>query len=151
MSLHTGRASTRRAQALAGFLLTILAAPSSGLAQSTSGTITGLVTDSSGLAVANAQIEARDLGSNRTLKTASSATGSYTIAGLSPGLYMVRASLAGFKILQVDEVEVRVAQTTTQNIVLEVGQVTESVRVTGEAPLINPSSAAVTRTIRTSS
>src|SRR5687767_5269290 len=147
MTLHISRAWWRGPQVLAVVLLA-LAAVSSALAQITSGKITGLVTDSSGLAVAHAQIEARDLGSNRTLKTASSPTGSYTIAGLSPGLYMVRASLAGFKILQVDQVEVRVAQTTTQNVVLEVGQVTESVSVTGEAPLINPSSAAVTTTIQ---
>src|SRR5260370_36636952 len=117
------------------------------LSQSTSGTITGLVTDPTGSAVPGAQIEARDLSNNRTLKAVSSASGSYNIPGLAPGLYLITVSLAGFKTAQVEKVEVRVAQTTTQNIVLEIGQLSESVTVTGGTELLSPSSAAVTTTV----
>jgi hypothetical protein len=116
--------------------------------QSTSGTITGLITDSTGSAVPGAQIEARDLSNNRILKAESSASGNYTIAGLTPGLYLVTVSLGGFKTAQVEKVEVRVAQTTTQNIALEIGQLSENVTVSGETPLLSPSSAAVTTTIQ---
>jgi len=120
---------------------------SSRFAQSTSGTITGLVTDSTGSVIAGAQLEARDLSNNRTLKAESSAPGSYTIAGLYPGFYSIKVSLTGFKTSQIQNVEVRVAQTTTQNVVLEVGQVSENITVSGEAPLLSPSSAAVTTTV----
>ena len=116
--------------------------------QSTSGTITGLVTDPTGSAVPGAQIEARDLSNNRTLKAESSASGSYTIPGLTPDFYLITVSLAGFKTAQVEKVEVRVAQTTTQNIALEVGQLSENVTVSGGTALLSPSSAAVTTTVQ---
>lgn len=118
------------------------------MAQSTSGTITGLVTDTSGAVVSEAIIEARDVGSNRLVKTETSLSGSYTIPGLTPGLYVMKVALPGFKTAQIDHVEVRVAQTTTQNVSLQVGEVSESVSVSGEAPLISPSSAAVTTTVQ---
>lgn len=116
-------------------------------AQSTSGTITGSVADSSGAVVADATVEARDTGSNRIVKAVTSAAGSYTLPGLNPGIYEIKVSLAGFKTSQIDNVEVRVAQTTTQNIALRIGQVSESVSVTADAPLINPNSAAVNTTV----
>ena len=119
-------------------------------AQSTSGTITGLVTDPSSSVVAGAAVEGRELGSNRLLKTETSANGSYTFPDLAPGQYEIKVSLAGFKSAQATNVEVRVAQTTTQNFSLQVGQSSESISVSAEAPLINPNSAAVTTTISNS-
>jgi hypothetical protein len=117
-------------------------------AQSTSGSITGAVTDSSGAAIASTAIELRELGSNRTLNTESSAGGDFIFSGLAPGLYQLKASLSGFKTAQITQIEVRVAQTTTQNVTLELGQVSDQVTVSGEAPLISPSSAAVTTTVQ---
>jgi len=117
-------------------------------AQSTSGTITGLVSDSSGSVVVGATIEAREVVSNRVIKTETSQMGSYTLPGLAPGLYALKVSFSGFKTAELSDVEVRVAQTTTQNVTLQLGQITESVSVTGEAPLISPSSAAVTTTVQ---
>lgn len=121
---------------------------SSAYAQSTSGAITGIVTDPSGAVVINASVEIRDLSSNRVLKTTTSETGSYTVPNLPAGAYEVKVTLQGFKTTQIDQVEVRVAQTTTQNVVLQIGQVTENVSVTGDAPLITPTSAAVTTTVQ---
>lgn len=117
------------------------------LAQSSSGTITGSVTDSSGAIVGGAVIEARDLGSNRTVKTESTSTGNYSFAALPPGRYELKVSMSGFKSALATGVEVLVAQTTTQNFSLQLGAVTESISVSGEAPLINPGSAAVTTTV----
>lgn len=117
-------------------------------AQSTSGTINGLVTDPSGSVIAGAAIEIRDLGSNRVLRTTSSETGNYTVPGLPPGQYEVKVILRGFKTGIYGNVEVRVAQATTQNATLQVGEVTESISISGEAPLITPTSAASTTTIQ---
>ena len=116
--------------------------------QSTSGSITGIVTDPSGSVAVGANVEAKDLGLNRVLKTTTSETGSFTLPGLSPGMYELKVSLQGFKTAQFDQVEVRVAQTTTQNVMLQIGQVSDSVSVSAEVPLISPSSAAVTTTVQ---
>lgn len=117
-------------------------------AQSTSGTITGLITDPGGAAVAAAPVEAKDLARNQVIRTQTTASGNYTISGLAPGTYEVKVAVSGFKAAVAGTVEVRVAQTTTQNFTLELGQVSESVSVSVEAPLINPDSAAVTTTIQ---
>lgn len=116
--------------------------------QSASGSITGFVTDPTGAIVVGASVEARDLGSNRVLKTVTSDTGSYTFSPLPIGLYQIRVSMSGFKMVEVDKVEVRVAQSTAQNVALQVGQVSESVSVSGDAPLVTPTSAAVTTTVQ---
>jgi hypothetical protein len=121
---------------------------SSVLAQSTSGTITGLVSDPGGAAVAAAPVEAKDLARNQLIRTQTSAGGSYSISGLAPGAYEIKVIVPGFKAAVASSVEVRVAQTTTQNFTLELGQVSESISVSGEAPLINPNSAAVTTTVQ---
>ncbi|MDZ4800260.1 MAG: TonB-dependent receptor, partial [Bryobacteraceae bacterium] len=134
--------------AISPWTAAILLIPAALFAQSTSGTITGQITDPGGAAVAGAPIEARDTARNQVLRTESSPTGSYSVSGLSPGIYEVKVTVTGFKAAIATTVEVRVAQTTTQNFSLELGQVSESVSVSGEAPLINPNSAAVTTTVQ---
>ncbi len=121
---------------------------SSVFAQSTSGTITGLVTDPSGAVVVGAAVEIRELSSNRAVRTATSDAGIYTLPNLPIGLYEIKISLQGFKTTTIEKVEVRVAQATTQNITLQVGQVSDSVSVSGDVPLITPTSAAVTTTVQ---
>ena len=128
------------------FLLLALCAGLFG--QSTSGTITGSVTDPTGAAIPDASVEARDTASNRMVRTTTSTSGAYTLPGLPIGLYEIKVSLTGFKTTELAGVEVRVAQTTTQNVTLQVGEVTESISVSGEAPLISPNSAAVTTTVQ---
>lgn len=117
------------------------------LGQSTSGTLTGRISDPSGAIVLGAKVEVRDLGSNRVIPTEASNAGQYTVPDLPPGFYEIKVSFTGFKSAVASNVEVRTAQTTTQNFTLQVGQSTESVSVSSEAALINPDSAAVSTTI----
>lgn len=119
-----------------------------GFAQSTSGTLTGVVTDKSGAAVPNVFVESRDTARNRSLKVQTTQEGNYAFASVTPGIYDVRISAPGFKSQLINGVEVRTAQTTTQNIQLQIGDVSESVSVSGEAPLLNPNSAAVSTTVQ---
>ena len=130
------------------FCLAFVLAATLGFAQSTSGTLTGTVTDQSGASIAAAAVEVRELSSNRIVKTQTSPAGSYTIPGLTPGSYKVTITSTGFKSAQADNVEIRVATTTTQNVVMQLGAVSDSVSVSGETPLINPNSAAVTTTVQ---
>ena len=129
-------------------ILVSLIVAGAAFAQSTAGSITGVITDSSGSVIAGANVDVTDIGSGRLLKTVTSATGSYTLSSLPPTTYRLKVSFQGFKSAQADKVQVSVAQTTTQNFVLEVGEVSDSVSVVGESPLINPNSAAVTTTVQ---
>src|SRR5436309_12715314 len=116
-------------------------------AQTSTGSITGLVADASGAAIAGARITVRNMATNATVNTASTATGNFTAPSLPPGDYEIAVTAPGFKRAAAAHVEVRATQITTQNITLEVGDVAESVTVSGEVPLINPNSASATTTV----
>jgi hypothetical protein len=128
-------------------LLGALLLPMLALAQSTTGTLTGNVIDGTGASVAGAKVEAINKATQNAMTALTSETGTFTLPSLMPGTYQVRVSMAGFKASVADNVEVRTAQIATRNMTLELGELTETISVTAESPLINPNSAAVTNTI----
>ena len=104
-------------------------------AQSPTGTISGIVTDPTGAALAGAQVSIvnRATGLSRTLT--SSSEGHYSAAALPPSVYAVTGEASGFK--QMDrEAVVEAGTTTTVDLTLELGEMTESVTVAGTQPLI---------------
>src|SRR5260221_537858 len=99
----------------------------SAFAQSDRGTITGTVADPAGAVVANATIEARNVGTGAVHPVASSATGNYTLAELPAGNYELTVTVPGFKKSVRQGLTVQVAQTLRIDIALEVGNAAESV------------------------
>ena len=98
------------------------------------GSIVGTVEDQSGAVVPNAEVQAtnRETGAQRT--TTSDSAGNYTILTLLPGTYDVRVTASGFRTLTRERVEVRANEVARANIRMEVGQITEQINVTDEAP-----------------
>src|SRR5688572_1884926 len=70
----------------------------------------------------------------------SNADGTYFVTGLVPGVYEVRASLAGFREHVRPDVRLEVGKTATVNVTLEVGRLEEAVTVTAETPLLDVTS-----------
>src|SRR5262245_25089920 len=110
-------------------------AGSAAFAQST-GTLSGLVTDESGAAVPGVIVEvsSQDTGQVRTATTGPD--GFYAVPLLPPGVYDVKASLAGFASLLRRGVRVSGSETARINLSLKIGPVTENVTVVFDAPLI---------------
>jgi outer membrane receptor protein involved in Fe transport len=108
-------------------------------AQETTGTITGQVTDEKGAAVAGAQITVADVqrGFERTYQTTEE--GVYTAPQLPVGTYTLTVEGAGFKKHVQENIVINVNDRRPVDIVLEAGQVTESVTVTSDAALIQES------------
>src|SRR3984893_14736529 len=122
-------------------------------AQVTTGTISGIVQDQSGAAVAGAEVTIRnvDTGTNRTLT--SDAGGRYTAPDLPLGNYEVQAQHAGFQTEVRSGITLTVGREAVVNLSFRVGQLSEKVIVTGEAPLVESTTAALSslvdeRTIR---
>ncbi len=117
-----------------GFLLIMLAVGSV-RAQTPSGTIAGVATDQTGAALVGARVDIvnRDTGQTRTLTT--SADGVYNAAGLPSGVYRIAIEALGFKRLE-REASVEAGTTTTVDLTLEIGEMTERVTVAGTQPLI---------------
>ena len=111
------------------------------LAQEFRATITGRVLDPSGAAVPNVSIRAVNAANNETSTATSDSAGAYTIPFLRPGVYKLTATAQGFKVVNRENVTLQVSQIAGIDIALEVGAVTDTVNVTGEAALLETQTA----------
>jgi hypothetical protein len=112
-------------------------------AQAYNGAIVGTVTDSSGASIPNVKITAVNTGNNNKYTATSSGSGSYTIAQLPIGVYVVHAEAANFKEAVVNNVEVHVSTNAEVNPVLQVGTVSEKVTVQADSVQVQTTSATV--------
>ncbi|HVX67754.1 MAG TPA: TonB-dependent receptor [Bryobacteraceae bacterium] len=117
-------------------LMPLLMLTSSAFAQSGMGSISGRVTDATGAIVVGAKVTVRNAATGITTQSISSAEGLYTALQLIPGKYDVEAEAAGFKKELRSGLEVRVADRISLDLVLSVGQQTESITVSAETPLL---------------
>ncbi len=122
-----------RVRMLVAFLLVFAAALS---AQTFRGGIQGTVSDSSGAAVAGAQVTVAspDTGLTRTVDT--DADGNYAVTELPLGMYNVTATKTGFRTQTLKGVTVTVTISSRANLTLTPGEVKQTVEVTAELPLI---------------
>ncbi len=119
-----------------------------GLAQVTSGSIRGLVSDQTGGMIPGVEIRAINLQTNERFSTISTEAGNYVLVNVSIGNYRVEAELPGFKRLARQPVNVSIGITTNLNLELEVGEVADQVTVEGSVtPLIQADSADVSTTL----
>jgi len=124
-------------------LLFSLPAPS----QSTAGRILGTVTDQSGAAVAGATVIVTDTQRATSRRLATDDTGSYAAPDLQPGTYKIRFEAKGFKSVERPSIQIEVATDVRVDISLQPGQVTETVVVVAEVPLLNTTSATLGGTL----
>ena len=110
-------------------------------AQETTGTIAGRLVDTQGLAVPGATVTATGPQGART--TVTDASGRFTLPLLTPGVYMVRTELQGFRSLEQRNVTVSLGQTITLDLEMQVGGLTETVEVTAGAPVVDTRSTTV--------
>ena len=93
--------------------------------------IQGSVTDPSGAVVSGATVVVTNQETGKAQQVTTSDDGFYRVTGLSPGRYTVSVEVAGFKKQVIENVEVNAEATQGLDIVLETGQVSETVTVTG--------------------
>ena len=100
-----------------------------GLAQSSNGTIVGIVKDPSGAAVPKAKVTgtSRELSVTRTSE--SDSAGAYRLENLPPGEYSVKVEAEGFAAYEVSGIIVKASFESTANANLEIGSVTNTVTV----------------------
>lgn len=122
--------------------LALVVLPLTTFGQSSTGQIRGAVTDPQGAVIAGATVTvtSNDTGISREATTNES--GDFLVTLLPPGMYRVEVKVEGFKQFTLDNVVVRITETTVANVKLEVGTGTsEVVTVSGEAALVNTTSA----------
>ena len=111
------------------------------------GRILGTVSDQSGASVAGAAVVITDVQRGTTRAVATDASGDYAVPELQPGIYKVRAEAKGFKVVERVNIAVEVGQDVRVDIALPTGQVSETVVVNAEVPLVNTTSATLGGTL----
>jgi hypothetical protein len=119
------------------FLLVVVAVVASLPAQDFRSTLTGLITDPSGAAVANAKVTVTQTETNARSETLSGPAGTYTTPFLAPGTYEVVVEATGFKRFVRTGIVLGANERIGVDAVLALGSMSESVNVTAESPLLN--------------
>jgi hypothetical protein len=116
-------------------------------AQAVSGSITGLVTDTSGAVVAGARITITNQETSVPSQVSTTDTGYYSVPNLIPGTYSVVAEAKGFKLVRVQNVAVNLNSIVRVDCTLEVGNISETVTVSADAALLKTEKADVSGVI----
>lgn len=127
--------------------LAFLALTAACFAQTNTGSITGRIYDAAKGSIPAARVTITNLATNTQAIVTASEDGNYSAASLLPGRYKVTVEKEGFSRGLVESVDVFTATISTVDVVLQVGNVAESVTVSAEAPLLSRDSSAISTTI----
>ena len=119
------------------------------MAQNITGTITGTVEDQTGARVIGASVTALNVEAGVAYRAKSSEAGVYVLPLLAVGKYQVIAQADGFKKFVANELALGADQRLRVDVRLELGSVTEEVKVTASSPLIQTDQSALSSSFST--
>ncbi len=117
----------------------------------TNATLTGTVSDSSGAVIPSAEIAIMNMETGESYSTATNETGSYTIPFVKPGTFELVVMTPGFKQYTRAGIRLDTASSVRADAVLELGEVTESVTVEADVPLLKTENSSVGGVIKNTS
>jgi hypothetical protein len=130
-----------------GTLLFFLWGTRIGYGQAGSADLTGQVLDSTGGLLVRAEVTATNIETDVSSKTTSSSGGVYVFTNLPPGAYSVVAEAAGFQKLVRTGITLVTGERTSLDLKMTVGDVKESVTVSGDAALLQTETGSITQSI----
>ncbi|MDQ2946386.1 MAG: carboxypeptidase-like regulatory domain-containing protein, partial [Acidobacteriota bacterium] len=118
-------------------------------AQQPTADVTGLISDTSGAAVPGAAIEIVNIDTGLHWDSVSNDSGNYVFTSLPPGNYRISIKKEGFEAASRSAFELTVGQRARLDFQLKVGNVSDTVEVTGSAPLLESETSSMGQTITT--
>jgi len=109
--------------------------------------IDGYVTDPSGQAIAGAQVKATETDKGQVRTTVSETTGRYALPDLPVGNYRLEVSASGFKTYVQTGIVLQVANNIAINVPMQIGSITESIRVEANAAMVETKENSVAQVI----
>jgi len=132
---------------IAVLFLSVVCSPAA-MAQATSGTLTGLVTDPSGAVVPNATVTITDANRGSSVTTTTNEQGLFSRTQLANGTYDLRITAQGFKATDQKGIVVNIDRETKINVAMQPGEVQQSVEVVAnETPVLVTDRAEISTTI----
>ena len=130
---------------LTGFRIALLAlaCACAAYAQRDLATLVGTVTDPSGGVVAGAKITITETETGQVYRLNTTDTGDFVRPALKPGIYSVSVTATGFRTSEQKGILLKAGERTGVNIALTIGEVGQTVEVTGAAPLLQTESTQV--------
>jgi hypothetical protein len=122
----------------------LLAAPSPGWAQRTTGDIRGVITDESGAVLPGVTVTLRGPAVQGTPTTVSNESGVYRFVNLAPGVYEIEVELAGFGNKKQTGIQVALGATQEVPVQMSVSTQQETITVVAEAPVVDSASTEIT-------
>jgi hypothetical protein len=129
------------------FVLALLGLAVTASAQSITGSITGLVTDSSGAVIPTATVTVLNKGTNVRSTAVTDSSGNYAVLLLPRGEYRLEVAAGGFKRFVREGIVLQVQQTARVDIQMVLGEVAESVMVTADARTLETENATLSKVI----
>jgi Carboxypeptidase regulatory-like domain len=114
----------------------------------TTGSIAGTATDQTGGIVPGVKVKLRDEGTNAIKEVVANDSGGFVLPNLPFGTYEVTVSAAGFQTAVYKGVVVESSRTTDLNVIMQVGNVVETVQIEGAAPVLEVTSNTISNTVR---
>ena len=127
-------------------LITFLMVPTT-IAQETTAGIQGTVKDKSGAVVSGATIEVTGPALIGVQRATTDSAGAYRLSQLPPGEYTLTVNMQGFRAYRQTGIALSAGRLPTIDIILELGQMQETVVVTGEAPIVDVTQSKVAVTV----
>src|SRR6266852_3675873 len=109
----------------------------------TFGEITGEVRDSSGGVIGNAAVTVTNQATNGVRAASANQAGVYSFPSLPPGIYDLKVTAPGFQAVTRRGIELQVQQTARIDFSLQVGEVTQTIEISGGDPLLTTDNATV--------
>lgn len=134
--------------ALGAGLATVTLAPHA-TAQTSLGTLSGVVRDASSAVVVNAKITVTNLSTGDVRTIVTGALGAYRLDALVPGRYSLHVESAGFEQFDAQSIIVPPSQVVSYDVTLKPGHVDQTVSVSGDEVLLNQENASLSSTIGT--
>ena len=129
------------------FSVLLVAAGALNLAAQNTASIQGTVKDQSGAVLAGAEVSATNVETGQTRTASSSASGDFHLPSLAVGTYDIHVGMTGFQSTVRKGITLTIGRDAVVDFSLQVGNVSEQVTVTGEAPLIETTTATVSGTV----
>jgi outer membrane receptor protein involved in Fe transport len=131
------------------WMLALLLGVATAFAQQGTTEVRGRVLDPQGAMLPGVTVTLRNQDTGMFRETVSGADGTFIVSGIVPGRYEVSAELQGFKKFLRRDVELEIGKTSSVDLPLEVGALTEVVNVSAESPLLDVTSKEVGGNITT--